>query len=166
MLTHTPPETAPRPAPAPSPARTEAAQTLEAEFSALMGQIQRLVAETATRLSPGLMPGDYKVFTAIVRAGSVTATALADELLMDKGQISRILRGLQEHGLIDRTPDPADARVSLVTPTAVGLAKLDAARHPHQHSLIDALELWDVEDIRTLTRLLHALRTATPPTAP
>jgi DNA-binding MarR family transcriptional regulator len=109
------------------------------------------------------MPGDYKVFAAIVRAGSITATTLAERLLMDKGQISRTVRALLDHGLIDRTPAPADARVSLLTPTADGLAKLDAARHPHQHSLVDALELWEVEDIRTLTRLLHALSTSTVP---
>lgn len=157
------PGTAARPARAQSPEHLEAARALEAEFSDLMGKIQRLVAETATRLSPGLMPGDYKVFAAIVRAGSITATTLAEQLLMDKGQISRTVRALLEHGLIDRTPDPADARVSVLTPTADGLVKLDAARHPHQHSFVDALELWEVDDIRTLTRLLHALATATPP---
>jgi DNA-binding MarR family transcriptional regulator len=144
--------------------RVVAAQALEAEFTALMTQAQRLIMETAARVSPGMLPGDYKVFTAIVRNGSITATALAECLHMDKGQISRTVRGLLEHGLIIREPDPADARVSVLSASPEGLAKLDAARHPHPHSLIDALEQWDVADIEMLTRLLHALSSATPPT--
>lgn len=160
------PGTAPRTASAQSPERVAAAQALEAEVTGLMSQIQRLVSETAGRMAPGMMAGDYKVFTAIVRSGSITASALAECLHMDKGQMSRTVRVLLEHGLIDRTPHPADARVSVLSPTPEGLARLDAARHPHPHSLIDVLEQWDIDDIENLTRLLHALSTGSVPEHP
>jgi DNA-binding MarR family transcriptional regulator len=75
----------------------------------------------------------------------------------DKGQISRTVRELEQLGLIQRTPDPDDGRSSLLSPTAEGLQRLTAARAPQENALVDALEEWPLDDIRNLTRLLHAL---------
>ena len=163
MTAHDQTGTAARPARAQSRARTAAVRALEAEFSGLVGQIQQLVAETATRIAPGMMPGEYKVFTAIVRAGSITATTLAEQLMMDKSQLSRTVHGLLDGGLIARSPNPADARVSVLSPTPDGLARLEAARHPHHHTLADALNDWEIADIHRLSELLHALSTGTTP---
>ena len=48
-------------------ARTQAVRALEGEFSALITQMRRILSENAERVSPGMMPGAYKVFTTIVR---------------------------------------------------------------------------------------------------
>ncbi len=144
-------------------ARTEAVRGLEGEFSDLLGQFHRMIAEQANRISAGMLPGAYKVFATIVRRESVTLSALADVLMMDKGQVSRTIRELEELGLVDRAPDPNDGRSSLLSPTAEGRARLEASRTDRANPLIDALGAWDVSDIRTLTRLMHALVTATPP---
>ena len=79
-----------------------------------------------------MLPGAYKVFTTIVRRESVTLSALAEALMADKGQISRTVRELEELGLISRTPDPADGRSSLLSPTPEGLERLAAARAPQE----------------------------------
>ena len=42
-------------------------RALEGEFGELINQFRQIVAENADRLSPGLLPGAYKVFTTIVR---------------------------------------------------------------------------------------------------
>ena len=97
------------------------------------------------------------MFTTIVRRESVTLSALADSLMADKGQISRTVRELEELGLITRTPDPADGRSSLLSPTPEGLERLAAARAPQESVLLNTLEEWSVDEIRDLTRLLHAL---------
>ncbi|WP_345800066.1 MarR family transcriptional regulator [Microbacterium sp. AZCO] len=138
-------------------ARADAVRALEAEFGELITQFRRVIMENAHRVSPGMLPGAYKVFTTIVRRESVTISALAELLMTDKGQISRTVRELEQLGLVARTPDPTDGRSSLLSPTAEGLARLDAARHPHQSGLADALDEWQVEDIERLTHLLHAL---------
>ena len=144
-------------------ARADAVRALEAEFGELITQFRRVLAENAHRVSPGLLPGAYKVFTTIVRRDSVTASALAEMLMTDKGQISRTVRELEELGLVTRTPDPADGRSSLLSATPAGLERLAAARHPRENGLTDALAQWDVEDIERLTHLLHALSSGTPP---
>ncbi|MDQ1205936.1 MarR family winged helix-turn-helix transcriptional regulator [Microbacterium sp. SORGH_AS_0862] len=137
--------------------RTEAVRALEAQFSDLIGQFRRVISENAHRVSPGLLPGAYKVFTTIARHETVTQATLADHLLLDKGQLSRTVRELEALGLITRSPDPADGRSSLLSPTEYGLERLAAARAPQEGVLVRALESWDVSDIDNLRRLLQAL---------
>jgi DNA-binding MarR family transcriptional regulator len=138
-------------------ARTVAVRALESVFGELISRMRRVLADNAQRVSPGMLPGAYKVFTTIVRRESVTLSNLAESLMADKGQISRTVRELEELGLITRTPDPADGRSSLLSPTPDGLARLAAARAPQESVLLHTLEGWSVEQIRDLTRLLHAL---------
>lgn len=138
-------------------ARTEAVRALEAEFGELINRFRRIILENANRVSPGMLPGAYKVFTTIVRREQVTLSALAETLMADKGQISRTVRELEQLGLVERTRDPDDGRSSLLSPTPKGLERLAAARAPQESTLVDALEDWPVDDIRNLTRLLHAL---------
>ncbi|HYI51132.1 MAG TPA: MarR family transcriptional regulator [Microbacterium sp.] len=138
-------------------ARTEAVRALEAEFGELISRMRRVLADNAQRVSPGMLPGAYKVFTTIVRRESITLSALSESLMADKGQISRTVRELEGLGLITRTPDPEDGRSSLLSPTPEGLTRLAAARAPQESVLLDTLDAWSVDEIRSLARLLHAL---------
>ncbi|MBU4464656.1 MAG: MarR family winged helix-turn-helix transcriptional regulator [Actinobacteria bacterium] len=144
-------------------ARTDAVRALEAEFSELINQFRRVITENAHRVSPGMLPGAYKVFTTIVHRGSVTQSALVGILLADKGQISRTVRELEDLGLVMRTPDPADGRSSLLSPTPLGFERLSAAREPQESTLLNALSEWEVDDIVSLSRLLHALTAGVTP---
>lgn len=138
-------------------ARTEAVRALEAEFGELINRFRRILMENANRVSPGMLPGAYKVFTTIVRREGITLSVLAETLMADKGQISRTVRELEQLGLVQRTPDPDDGRSSLLSPTEFGLERLAEARAPQEHALVDALDEWPVDEILSLTRLLHAL---------
>ncbi|HLM66608.1 MAG TPA: MarR family transcriptional regulator, partial [Longimicrobium sp.] len=53
---------------------------------------------------------------------TATATELGQELGLDAGYLSRILRGFHERGLIDRRPSQADARQSRISLTEAGRA--------------------------------------------
>jgi DNA-binding MarR family transcriptional regulator len=138
-------------------ARTGAVRALEAEFGELINRMRRLLSENAQRVSPGMLPGAYKVFTTIARRTSISQSALADILVVDKGQLSRTVRELEQLGLIQRQPDPEDGRASILSATPFGSERLAAARAPQEDSLVNALEEWPLDDIQTLTRLLHAL---------
>jgi DNA-binding MarR family transcriptional regulator len=147
-------------------ARTQAVRALEAEFGELITQFRRVLAEHAHRVSPGMLPGAYKVFTTIARREGITTSALAETLLTDKGQISRTVRELEALGLVSRTPDPSDGRSSLLSATPEGHARLAAARNPAGSGLAESLEAWDVSDIERLAQLLHALTARTAPEPP
>ncbi|GAA1247421.1 DNA-binding MarR family transcriptional regulator [Microbacterium phyllosphaerae] len=150
-------EMIPAPARGSEGVRAHAVHALEAEFSELITHFRRLIMENADRVSPGMLPGAYKTFTTIARCGQVTASALSERMLVDKGQISRTVRELESLGLIERSPDPKDGRSSLLSLTPHGEAKLAEARLPQEGLLMRHLSEWSVDDIDNLTRLLHAL---------
>lgn len=144
-------------------ARAEAVRALEAEFGELITHFRRVIIENANRVSPGLLPGAYKIFTTIARCERVTVSALSERMLMDKGQVSRMVRELEDLGLIERTADPSDGRSSLLELTPLGTERLSAARLPQEGMLLRTLEDWSLTDIGNLTRLLHALGSGVTP---
>lgn len=146
-------------------ARAEAVRALEAEFSELITHFRRVITENANRVSPGLLPGAYKIFTTIARCERVTVSTLSERMLMDKGQVSRTVRELEDLGLIERTADPDDGRSSLLELTPLGTERLSAARLPQEGMLLRTLDDWSLTDIGNLTRLLHALGSGVTPGA-
>lgn len=148
-----------------SEARAVAVRALEAEFSELITHFRRLITENANRVSPGMLPGAYKALTTIARCEQVTASALAERMLMDKGQLSRTVRELEDLALIERTPDPSDGRSSLLRLTPHGTERLAAARIPQEGMLMRTLQEWSITDIGNLTGLLHALGAGVSPAA-
>lgn len=146
--------------------RDSALRTLDVEFGELFVQIRQVTKDTAERLQPGLLPGGYIAFTAIVRRGPITLSRLADELAVDKALASRTVRQLEDHGLVRRTEDPNDRRLVLLAPTPEGVERLAAARSGIRHELRASLDTWSVHDIERLAGLLHALQSGEPPTHP
>lgn len=144
-------------------ARADAVRALEAEFSELITHFRRLILENANRVSPGMLPGAYKTLTTIARCEQVTASTLAERMLMDKGQVSRSVRELEDLGLVERSPDPRDGRSSLLRLTDVGAERLAAARLPQEGMLLQTLQDWSIADIGNLSRLLHALASGVSP---
>lgn len=130
---------------------------LEAELGELFARMRRLYADVAHRVDPRLLPGHYKAFSVIAHRCAITVSGIAEALHVDKAQASRTVRELEEYGLIVRAPDPHDRRVSVLEVSAVGHARLDAARDPRADSILQPLNDWDVADIRTFSRLIRAL---------
>ena len=144
-------------------ARSAAVRALEAEFGELITRTRRIIMENANRVSPGMLPGAYKTLTTIARCEQVTVSALAERMLVDKSQASRMVRELEELGLIERSADPSDGRSSQLRVTPLGTERLAAARLPQEGMLMKTLEEWSLSDIDSLTRLLHALATGATP---
>ncbi|WP_280425468.1 MarR family winged helix-turn-helix transcriptional regulator [Nocardia carnea] len=68
----------------------------------------------------GLTMWAYSVLVALSRGPARGQGALANEIGADKTRIIAVLDDLQERGLLDRTPDPADRRARLLELTAEG----------------------------------------------
>ncbi|GAA2542430.1 hypothetical protein GCM10009860_24100 [Microbacterium mitrae] len=130
---------------------------LESEFAHLMGHIRRSFRETAHRVSPGMLPGTYKVLSFLASDGPLTASDVAERLMIDKGHLSRMIKDLDERGLVQRDVDPSDKRASLLSVSDLGRERLNAARRPTRESLKIALVGIDPADIDTTSRVLRAL---------
>ncbi|MGI6879852.1 MarR family winged helix-turn-helix transcriptional regulator [Microbacterium sp. gxy059] len=137
--------------------RIEAIRSVEAGLSSVFAQFRRLVKEQADRIAPGMHPATYKMFWAIAREAPVTASRLGDVLEMDKAQVSRGIRYLEENGLVERTPDPSDGRVLAISVTEEGARRLADVRPSPRHTLYRRVSGWSLEDLRTLGVLLDEL---------
>ncbi len=138
-------------------ARQQAVRGLEGAFGELMGEFRRFYVQAAESVSPGMLPGTFKVLSMIQRAGSITASGIAERMTADKGQVSRAVSELEDLGLVERTPDPDDGRIKLIAVSAEGLRRLERARMPYEGRLTEVLADWPLEAIGRLTALLQAL---------
>jgi DNA-binding MarR family transcriptional regulator len=75
----------------------------------------------------------YVVLTALADQPVRTQAALAQSIGADKSRIIGVLDELQERGLIERQPDPADRRVHLLALTEAGRRLRDSVRDAIQH---------------------------------
>lgn len=104
-------------------------------------------------LGRGRSLGAARVLNAIGH-GRGDVAAVRDYLGLDSGLMSRVLRGLEEEGLIETVAHPDDARRRLVRLTKRGRREFDAyealsnaqaeamiARHPRRDDLLAAMDL-------------------------
>ena len=83
----------------------------------------------ASRLEgTGVDPFNYFYLFYICRHPGASQEELCRALYVNKSSVTRHLSRLEEAGFLTRTPDPADRRSLLVTPTEQAIALLPALR--------------------------------------
>lgn len=95
---------------------------------ATVRRFNRLYTRQIGVLNEGLLNSAYsltevRVLYELASSGSTTASALGNELSLDAGYLSRILRKFEDNGLINRTPSESDARNILLSLTDKGRAE-------------------------------------------
>src|SRR4051812_27417803 len=63
---------------------------------------------------------ESRVLYELAHRDGLTASTLAQELGLDPGYLSRILRAFADRGLLERTPSDEDARQNLLALTSAG----------------------------------------------
>ncbi len=106
---------------------------------------------------------DYSVLAALRRAGAPYAlnpSQLYSRLQRSSGGMTKILKRLEQAGLVRRVPDPEDGRSSVVSLTREGLAVQDRVFHAFLTASQDVLAPLSahrrLERERTLRSLLDA----------
>jgi DNA-binding MarR family transcriptional regulator len=103
----------------------------------------------------------YSVLTALDETPVRTQAALADAIGADKSRIIGTLDELQDAGLIERTPDPDDRRVRLLSITAKGRRVRRSVRkaiHAREDQLLTKLKSSDREVFLRVLQQLHDTR--------
>src|SRR3712207_1888463 len=133
------------------------------EAAADLGDLLMRVARTQRRrwrdaLAPwDLSPHQARALGAVCRRDGVRLSDLAEELHIAPRSATEVADGLQERGLVERSPDPGDRRAVLLRPTEEGRrvrGEIDAARTADSAELYARLS---AADRATLARLLRAL---------
>jgi DNA-binding MarR family transcriptional regulator len=91
------------------------------------------------------------------RLGPVRMSDLATTACLDQSTVSRHLRGLEEQGLVTRSPDPDDRRATLLELSGAGRHVLERAVASRSQMIADATAGWSPDDRATFTRLLTRL---------
>ncbi|NWF81413.1 MAG: MarR family transcriptional regulator [Chloroflexi bacterium] len=109
--------------------------------------------------SLNLSPLEFSVLEHLDVAQGRRLTDIGAELLCVKSTITRLVDRLEAHGLVRRTPDPADRRAQRLLLTPGGLALRDAASQLHSAAVERRMSLLDQAEQQQLRNLLAKLRT-------
>lgn len=119
-----------------------------------------MAAETPILREHGLSMWAYAVLLRLGERPVRTQAALAESIGADKTRIIGVLDDLQRRGLIERSPDPADRRVRLLSITPEGRRLRDAAQagiRRMEERLLSRLPGDDKEAFLRVLRVLSAL---------
>jgi DNA-binding MarR family transcriptional regulator len=137
-----------------SPQVTHETQLSSAPAVRAWTRLLRAYAATARCLSPalleeqGLTLNDYEALKLLAGADEqrMRRVDLAAALSLSASGVTRLLEGLEEDGLVERTTCPHDRRVAYAELTDEGVAKLRAATCGHAAAISSLLEESLTED--------------------
>lgn len=141
-------------APADAPADDPADQ-LERELGVLLRRARTFSAQLTRDVHPLLEPGAYGLLVRLAASGGERTTDLAAALGVGKPTVSRQVAVLERLGLVERTPDSADARAQTLRLTPDGAARVESARAARREVFRSLLARWPDDDVAALADLLH-----------
>ena len=129
--------------------------TLEREWGRLRrGHLMQQVRATS---APGHSPLEIELLRAIVEAGEIRASDLANRLFVTKTSISRYVNDMLKEGLLSQRRDPSDGRATLLSVSAAGRREFEEREARRSEFLGEICRGWSKSDVSTLTTLLQRL---------
>jgi DNA-binding MarR family transcriptional regulator len=113
----------------------------------------------------GLTPAQYGVLTVLAHADGIDQSTVSRALGFDRVTTLRVVRGLQNRGLVSRAPSAQHGRRLELSLTAEGKRLLSVARAPAERAFQRLLEPLGGDEQRTLTELLRKICAALEPGA-
>jgi DNA-binding MarR family transcriptional regulator len=138
---------------------------------ALISTFGRLV-EAQTRLGKelgdalqrqaGISHAEFEVLLRVSRTegGQISMGALAQQVALTSGGITKLVDRMVGAGLLQRVPCPTDRRVSFAALTTEGSVTLTHAKRVHGRNLRQVFSAFSGRELRTLDTLLDRLRVA------
>lgn len=129
--------------------------TLEREW----GRLRRghLMQQVRAASAPGHSPLEIELLRAIVEAGEIRASDLANQLFVTKTSISRYVNDMLKEGLLRQRRDPSDGRATLLSVSAAGQREFEDRERRRSAALREICRDWPKSDVATLTALLQRL---------
>jgi DNA-binding MarR family transcriptional regulator len=129
--------------------------TLEREW----GRMRRghLMQQVRASSKSGHSPLEVELLRAIVEAGEIRSSDLANQLFVTKTSISRYVNGMLDEGLLIQRRDPSDGRATLLRVSASGRREFEEREARRSAVIQELCEDWPEKDVTELTTLLKRL---------
>ncbi|MDF3281059.1 MarR family transcriptional regulator [Gordonia sp. N1V] len=128
------------------------------EAAAIHRDLIRIGRAIRARSDAGpLSPGQLSALWTIAQNAPIRATELATRESVAGPTMSRVVACLEQSGMVTRTTDPHDGRVSLLTPTATGYQFMRGATSRKSDLFAEALDLLEPADRIAVTRSMRLL---------
>ena len=111
----------------------------------------------------GVGGGQVPVLMELERSGELSQRELAEKTRVTPATMSGTLKRMERAGLIVRTTDENDARVSRVRLTEAGYAQCGNAHSGFDRACRQMLEVLGEEDVKALGEMLGRIEQALPP---
>ncbi|MFI9809460.1 MarR family winged helix-turn-helix transcriptional regulator [Streptomyces sp. NPDC052301] len=116
-------------------------------------------ASLYTQLTEGLGEAvddlTYPVLSGLARTGACSAADLGREIGLDRTTVTRRADRLEQAGLLQRHPDPADGRATLLALTEEGHNIVSVTRQRLAAGIESSLTTWPQEDAQAFARQLR-----------
>src|SRR5262245_5870040 len=119
--------------------------------------ITRMARRLRQESGVDLGPSQVAALATVERHGPLSPSELAGIERIKRPTATRIVRHLEEAGLIERVRDPEDGRASILSVTSEGRALLRRLRERKTAYLAKRLAAMDAEDRHTLERAAELL---------
>ena len=134
--------------------RDETVRALEHEVGVLIRRVRRAIGERARSVHPDLQPMSYLMLAHLAESGPQRSSALAETFGVDKAAVSRQVQHLADLALLDRAPDPADGRATLLSASEDACRRLGEVRLQRRRRLDERLGDWSDADLEDLVAAL------------
>jgi DNA-binding MarR family transcriptional regulator len=136
------------------------------DLAALAARVRLSVMRLSRKLrregsGADITPTLLAALSTIERHGPMTVGDLASHEQVQKPTVTRILADLTERGLVERTPDPLDGRISWLKVSAEGRQLLQRIRRRHDAYLAKRLRRLSPDELDTLERAAEILERLT-----
>jgi DNA-binding MarR family transcriptional regulator len=135
---------------------TEPAVRVARELRVVFGRLRRRLREVGG--AGDLTPSQMSVLSRLDKDGPASASALANAERIRPQSMAATLAALDEHGLLERAPDPDDGRRQLISLTPAGRARLEDNRQAREEWLARTIrDRYSADEVRTLDAALTLL---------
>jgi len=134
--------------------RRDAVLGLESQLWLLGRRFRQRTLAVAEEISPGLGLNAYAVLESLAQRGPTRQGDLAEKVALDKTAMSRLVQELLELELVERHPDPSDARAQLVDLSPAGREQMSRIRAGRHAAFEERLADWTDEELTELSRAL------------
>jgi len=130
---------------------------IETELRRLLSRSRSFSVELAQMVHPELDPALYVLLVQLAEHGQVRAVDLANLRGVTKGVVSRQVGVLRRLGLLDRTPDPSDARAQVIVLTPAGRRAVRRAQAARREYMKRMLERCSEDELVAISQTLRQL---------